>query len=119
MTDEVEEARATMVEAIAATDDELTMKFLEDEPLTEEELISGLRAGVKSGAHPSAVRFGHQRSALAICLRSSRLPAVTAGGKAPAAVKVSDGSEAELEIDPSGRLYCRSLRPWLTRMSVR
>ena len=38
MTDEVEEARATMVEAIAATDDELTMKFLEDEPLTEEEL---------------------------------------------------------------------------------
>lgn len=50
MSDDAESARLALVEAVAATDDELTMKFLEDQPLTDEEVTRGLRVGTKSGA---------------------------------------------------------------------
>lgn len=50
MADEVEAARLSVVEAVAATDDELTMKFLEDESLTDEEMHRGLCSGTRSGA---------------------------------------------------------------------
>ncbi len=50
LADVVEEARATLIETAASTDDELTMKFLEDEPLTNEDIINGLKAGIKSGS---------------------------------------------------------------------
>jgi len=49
LLDEAETSRLALVEAIAATDDELTEKFLEDQPLTEEEMLRGLSAGVKAG----------------------------------------------------------------------
>ncbi len=49
IADEVEEARQALLEAAAATDDELTMKFLEDEPLTDEEVLRGLAAGTEKG----------------------------------------------------------------------
>ncbi|MFW2384049.1 MAG: elongation factor G [Acidimicrobiales bacterium] len=39
-----DEYRALLVEAIAATDDELMMKYLEDEEMTEDELRKALRA---------------------------------------------------------------------------
>ena len=43
-------AREALIEAVAETDDELTMKYLEGETLTEAEIDGGLRKGVKSGA---------------------------------------------------------------------
>ena len=46
----VEEAREKLVEAIAEVDDELTMKYLEGEPLSDDELTRGLKQGVASGA---------------------------------------------------------------------
>ena len=50
LTDQAQELREALVETIAETDDELTMKFLEGEELTEEELLNGLAQGVKSGS---------------------------------------------------------------------
>ena len=41
-----EEARTIMVERIAETDDELTLKFLESEPISNEELYAALRRAV-------------------------------------------------------------------------
>lgn len=41
--------REQLVEAVAATDDELTLKYLEDEPLSLEEITAALRQGVASG----------------------------------------------------------------------
>lgn len=41
-----ERARERMIERIAETDDELTMKFLEGEPITNEELHAALRSAV-------------------------------------------------------------------------
>ncbi len=42
-------ARAQLVEASAEGDDELTEKFLEDQPLTEEEIGRGLRGAIAQG----------------------------------------------------------------------
>ncbi|MEQ8154425.1 MAG: elongation factor G [Clostridiaceae bacterium] len=43
LADQAEEYRAAMIEAIAETDEELMMKYLDGEELTEEELKVGLR----------------------------------------------------------------------------
>jgi len=49
MADLYEEHHATLVEAIAETDEELMEKFFGDEALTEEEMQKGLKAGLSSG----------------------------------------------------------------------
>lgn len=43
--DKVTELREKMIEVIAETDDELLMKYLEGEPLTDDEIKEGLRKG--------------------------------------------------------------------------
>ena len=43
MKDKADEYRAALVEAVAESDDELMMKYLEGEELTEEEIIAGIR----------------------------------------------------------------------------
>ena len=46
----VQTARDALTEAVAETDDDLTLKYLEEESLTTEELTQGLKRGVASGA---------------------------------------------------------------------
>jgi elongation factor G len=46
MADQVEEARLALIEAAAEADDELIMKYLEGEELTEKEIRRGLRQAV-------------------------------------------------------------------------
>jgi elongation factor G len=46
MADQVEEAHTALIEAAAEADDELIMKYLEGEELTEEEVRRGLRAAI-------------------------------------------------------------------------
>ncbi|TVQ41047.1 MAG: elongation factor G [Spirochaetaceae bacterium] len=46
MANEVAEARAALIEAAAEGDDDLVAKFLEEETLSEEEVLRGLTAGV-------------------------------------------------------------------------
>lgn len=48
--DEAEEARMELVEAAAEGDDELLMKYLENESLTDDEVVIGLRSAIQSGA---------------------------------------------------------------------
>lgn len=50
LADDSETAREALIEAAAASDDELTMKYLEDEALTDEEIARGLAAGVRDGS---------------------------------------------------------------------
>ncbi len=46
LLDKVQAAREKLVEAVVESDDELLMKYLEGEPLTEEEVRTGLKEGV-------------------------------------------------------------------------
>src|SRR5437867_6925036 len=41
--------RESLIERIAESDDDLTMKYLEGEELTYDELVAGLKAGIRSG----------------------------------------------------------------------
>ncbi len=50
MAEEASLARDALMDAVAATNDDLTMKYLENDELTQEELIAGLKAAVASGA---------------------------------------------------------------------
>jgi len=49
MADTVETARAELLEEVSAVDDELMMKFLEDEPISEEEVSAALSKGISEG----------------------------------------------------------------------
>jgi len=50
MVDDAEEARLQLIEAAAEGDDELLMKYLDGEELTNEEIISGLRQAITNGS---------------------------------------------------------------------
>lgn len=47
---QVSECKDKLAELAAENDEELTLKFLEGEPLTDEDIVRGLRAGVAAGA---------------------------------------------------------------------
>jgi elongation factor G len=49
MVDQADEARQELVDSAAETDDELIMKYLEGEALTEDEVRHGLHDGVRQG----------------------------------------------------------------------
>ncbi|MBX3000525.1 MAG: elongation factor G [Caldilineaceae bacterium] len=49
MLDEVETARQELVDSAAETDDDLILKYLEGEPLTEDEVRHGLHESVRQG----------------------------------------------------------------------
>jgi len=49
MADEIAAYRESLMEQVAETDDDLIEKFLEEGELTDEDLLNGLKAGVKSG----------------------------------------------------------------------
>lgn len=49
LIDQVEEYRTSLVEVVAETDDELLMKYLDGEPLTDEEVKVGVRQSIQSG----------------------------------------------------------------------
>lgn len=46
---QVEEYRGSLIEAVAETDDELTMKYLDGEELTQDEITRGLEIGLREG----------------------------------------------------------------------
>ncbi len=47
--DEVEKCREALVEAAASADDDLMMKYLEGEELSDDEVMAGLRKGIQEG----------------------------------------------------------------------
>ena len=49
LKDAADEARATLMEAVAETDDELMMKYLDGEELTYDELMAGIRKATIAG----------------------------------------------------------------------
>ena len=102
---QAETAREALIEAVAETDDELTMKYLEGEPLTQEEVSRGLRQGIASGsivpvlvgASPSVVGAKELLDAIV-----DYMPSPTEG---PANTGTGTSSEEEaLPCDSSGPL---------------
>ena len=106
LEDAVEEARELLTEAVAETDDDLTMKYLEGEPLTAEEMRDGLKAGVLSGdivpvlAGNSVAELGTTELMDALI---DLMPSPADVGAVEAEVPAS-GDMVELDCDSSGPL---------------
>ena len=123
MSEEVEEARERLIEAVAEADDDLATKYLEGEELTQAEISAGLRQGVAdgsivpvlAGASPSAAGARELMDAIVDYLPSpADSPAEDA--KAP-----SSGEETALPADPAGPLcalvFKTSADPFVGKLS--
>ena len=106
LEDAVEEARELLTEAVAETDDDLTMKYLEGEPLTAEEMRAGLKAGVLSGdivpvfAGNSLAELGTTELMDALI---DLMPSPAEAGAVDAEIPAS-GDMVKLDCDSSGPL---------------
>ncbi len=105
---ELEEATAAakdaLAEIVAETDDDLTMKFLDEGSLSDDEIMSGLREGARSGqvvpvlAGSAVAGIGVEQLLDAI-IDYLPSPDLAATQKA-----TRDGADVELAADPSGPL---------------
>ncbi len=99
MVDRAAEARVALIEAAAEADDELIMKYLEGEELTEEEIGRGLRAAIVNGtAIPVLVT-----AATANLGTRALLDALVAYAPSPAArgPATAQGPAGEEQIEPN------------------
>ena len=102
MEDAVAEARQNLVDAAAETDDELIMKYLEGEELTEDEVRQGLQQGVRGGQITpvfcgSAIENIGLYS-LARALRSY----IPSPANVALTIPIGDGEELELKAEADG-----------------
>ena len=102
MQEALEEANLAIVEAAAESDDDLLMKYLEGEELSAEEVATGLKNAILSGAvipvfSGSASHEIGIRTAMDMIL--SLVPSPVEAAPYPAII---DGEEGELPGDPDG-----------------
>ncbi len=98
--DQFEEMREKMVEVAAENDDELLMKYLEGESLSEEELWQGLKTGVREqGVFPVALGSATQCYGIQhfLDLVSECLPSPLERGEITA---YKPGSDEEVTVSP-------------------
>lgn len=106
LADEAASLREGLIEAIAETNDELLMKYLEEEELTEEELRQGLRAATLAGQLiPVFAGSALQNKAIVPLVEAITLylPSPGDGGAVIARNPNTQGEEA-LEPDSRGQL---------------
>ena len=115
------QARDKLAEAVAETDDDLTLKYLDDGELTTEEIRAGLHAGVVSGAVApvlagSALTSGGIEELLDAIVNFLPSPADLPPRKA-----TMGGEEVELTPDPGGPLaaliFKTSADPFVGKLS--
>lgn len=95
-----EENREKLIEAVAESDDDLLLKYLEGEPLTDEEINNGLRSGILVGkiipvmCGAATLNYGTQPLLDAIV---NNLPSPAAAGSIKT-TKGDGGEETEVKI---------------------
>ncbi|MDI9463200.1 MAG: elongation factor G [Bacillota bacterium] len=95
-----EENREKLIEAVAESDDDLLLKYLEGEPLTDEEINNGLRSGILVGkiipvmCGAATLNYGTQPLRDAIV---NNLPSPAAAGSIKT-TKGDGGEETEVKI---------------------
>ena len=114
-------ARDQLAEAVAETDDDLTLKFLEEERLSAEEIASGLRAGVRTGAVVPVLTGSSMNGAGIGELLDAIVDYLPAPTDAPPVKAEKGGTEVELTADPAGPLaafvFKTSADPFVGKLS--
>ena len=101
MVDEIAAYRENLMEQVAETDDDLIEKFLEEGELTDEDLVNGLKAGVRSGEiSPVSVTaaFKNQGADLLLDMINELLPAPS---ECPSQVGTDPKSKDITEREPT------------------
>ena len=107
-----EAQREKLVEAAAETDDELTLKYLDGEELTQEEILRGLRQGTLTGKlFPVLCGSAYQNKGMGLLLDAivGYLPSPL--DRPPAkATQAAGRSEVEIAPDPNGTLVAQAFK---------
>ena len=117
------EEKNKLVEAIAETNDELTMKYLEGEELTSNEMTQGLKEGVGSGSIVPVI-FGSATSEIGakelMTFITETMPSPSEGSPITA-TDPSNNEDVDLQTDPSGPLavqvFKTSADPFVGKLS--
>jgi elongation factor G len=117
MADDVVKYRAQLVEAAAEGDDELTMKYLEEESLTEEEIHRGITEGLRDDKIvPVFCGSAIQGSGLTVFLDVLTWAAPSPAGVVEVAVD-KEGNETDYAIDADGPFAALSFKTTLDQFS--
>jgi elongation factor G len=117
MAEDVAKYRAQLVEAAAEGDDELTMKYLEEETLTEEEIHRGITEGLRDDKIvPVFSGSAIQGSGIEVFLDVLTWAAPSPAGVVEVAVD-QEGNESAFAIDASGPFSALSFKTTLDQFS--
>ena len=104
LADQAAELRGALVEAAAEGDDELTMKYLDGETLTDDEILQGLRTVLATGRICPVVVTNSLDGVGVMTLLDLLAQCAPSPDRArPFAAKAADGSDIELTYDPAGK----------------
>lgn len=107
-----ETMREKLVEAAAETDDELTMKYLDGEELTQEEILRGLRQGTIMGkVFPVLCGSAYLNKGMSLLLDAmvNYLPSPL--DRPPVrATRLTSKEEQEVNLDPNGALVAQAFK---------
>lgn len=106
MADEIAGYRQTLVEALAETDESLMMRYLDDEPISGEELLAALRASVKKG-EIVPVFCGSATTTKGISQLLTGLSEFALPASERSVIGTENGAEVELLADAAGPLAAR------------
>ena len=104
MEDAIAEAKDQLAEAVAETDDDLTMKFLDEGTLSDAEIAQGLGNGVRSGLTVPVMAGSSTTGAGVPELMDAIVNYIPSPADAPPATASRNGADAELPADPNGPL---------------
>jgi len=123
MDDEIEPVHQMILEAVASTDEELMEKFFEEEPFTEEEIMSALQKGISSG-DIVPVLCGSAVNGMGVGVLMSSICTYLPNPKEATPVNKAedaDGAELEVKLDESepfaGLVFKTSVDPFLGKIS--
>jgi elongation factor G len=103
LQDECQTYRQQLVEAIAEQDEELMLRYLEDDPISTEELIAGLKSCVTTGLVVPVLCGAATSNRGVQPLLDAIVEYLPAADKVVATAQ-SNGSTVELSADPAGPL---------------
>ena len=104
MEDEIAGAKDLLAEAVAETDDDLTMKFLDEGELSDDETAQGLSIGVRTG-QTVPVLSGSSTTGVGIAeLMDAIVNYIPSPAEAPAVTATKNGADVELTTDADGPL---------------
>ncbi len=104
MEDAIAAAKDQLAEAVAETDDDLTMKFLDEGTLSDEEIAQGLSIGIRTG-QTVPVLAGSATTETGIGeLMDAIMNYIPSPAESPAVKATKNGAEMELTTDATGPL---------------